>query len=237
MDETVLICLPFAGGGASFFRSWQPRAPRGIRVLPVQLPGREERFAEPPLSDVALAVDEAQAQVSAELPGRARVALFGHSLGAVLAYELAHRLSGAVGTHVVGLFVSGSPEPWSGRRDRAGGLPDEEFVARVQSFAGYSHAALEDPEMRELLLPLLRSDVEMHENYRPTSDIPLDVAVTAIRGRDDGLVSAAQTTEWSRTTTVRFESAELNGGHMYLADDADQLLKLIGTRLGLVRGR
>ncbi|MER5868047.1 alpha/beta fold hydrolase [Kitasatospora sp. NPDC002040] len=237
MDETVLICLPFAGTGASFFRSWQALVPAGMRILPVQLPGREERYAMPPLTEVARATDDAHAQVASVLGGGARIALFGHSLGAVLAYELAHRLRAEGRTEIVGLFASGSPDPWSGRRDRATGLPDAEFVAQVQRFAGYAHPALADPELRELLLPLLRSDVEMHENYRPASDSPLDIPVTAVRGRDDELVCAAESARWSRATTASFESVDMDGGHMYLTDGVPALLGLIGTHLDLVQGR
>lgn len=167
MEETVLICLPFAGAGASFFAPWQGQAPAGLTILPVQLPGREKRFAEPAYTSAAEAVDDAYAQVTAALGGTGpRVAVFGHSMGAVLAYELAHRLEREPGIRLEALFVSGSPGPWTARTDRAGGLPEDEFVARVKSFAGYAHPALENPEMRELLLPSLRADVQLHENYR-----------------------------------------------------------------------
>lgn len=233
MIETVLICLPFSGSGASFFQQWQLRAPEHLQVLPVQLPGREDRFVEPLLTDVASAVTEAATQVIARLRPGDRVALFGHSLGAVLAYELARRLTGTVTVDHV--FVSGSPDPWHGRSDRATGLPDAEFLARVERFAGFSHPAMVEPEVRELVLPLLRADVEMHENYRPAADTPLTVPITAIRGRDDDLVSAAQSAGWWHATTGRFDTAELGGGHMYLATGVAELLELIETRLGLAR--
>ncbi|MFF8549547.1 thioesterase II family protein [Streptomyces albidoflavus] len=236
MSEIVLACLPFAGAGASFFRDWHALAPEGTRVLPIQLPGREERFAEPLLTDVPQAVDEAHAQVTAALDANSRVALFGHSLGAVLAYELAHRLR-ASGHDVVGLFVSGAPNPWNGRRDRATGLPDDEFAAQVQRFAGYAHPALEDPEMRELMLPLLRADVEMHEHYEPASRAPLDVPVTSVRGRDDELVSEVEASQWSRATTERFRFVHIDGEHMYLTDEAATLLELIGGSLAPAQGR
>ncbi len=235
MTDTVLICLPFSGSGASFFHGWQLKVPAGIRIVPVQLPGREERFVEPPLTDVASAADEARAQVLAELRDGDRIALFGHSLGAVLAYELARRLTATV--DVVALFVSGSPDPWHGRSEHATGLPDEEFLVRVEGFAGYSHPALADPEVRELVLPLLRADIEMHESYRPDPHDPLPVPVTAIRGRDDELVTAADSARWRHVTTGPFDTAELAGGHMYLVGEVDELLAVIGARLGLARVR
>ncbi|MFJ1767391.1 thioesterase II family protein [Amycolatopsis sp. NPDC088138] len=235
MAETTLICLPFSGAGASFFRGWQAGAPAGCTILPVQLPGREERFVEPLLADVGLAVDDVWRRLHTDLPGGTRVALFGHSLGAVLAYELAHRLTGE--REVAGLFVSGSPDPWNGRTECATGLADDEFVARVESFAGYTHPALADAEVRELVLPLLRADVEMHENYRPSRAEPLGVPVTVFRGRDDELVTPEDSAGWRRATTARFETAELDGGHMYLTEHPGALLALIGARLEPARTR
>jgi len=229
MRETILICLPFGGAGASFFQSWQALAPEGLGILPIRLPGREERFEEPPLTDVARAVDEAYLQVTEELRGGERIVLFGHSLGAVLSYELAHHL--AHETDIAGLVVSGSPDPWNGRPSRATGLPDDEFVAQVERFTGYAHPAMADPEVRELVLPVLRADIEMHENYRPASDAPLSIPVLAVRGRDDGLVSASETEGWSRATTGPFATVEFDGGHMYLIDAAGVLLTEIGVRL------
>jgi surfactin synthase thioesterase subunit len=166
VEETHLVCLPFAGAGASFFTPWQDRAPEGLHVLPVRLPGREERFVEEPYTDAVRAAAEAHTQVTRQLPEGARVAVFGHSLGAVLGFERAYRLEAEPGVRLDALVVSGAPGPWSGRADRASGLPDAEFLARVRTFAGYAHPALEHPEMRELLLPLLRADVRMHETYR-----------------------------------------------------------------------
>ncbi|MFJ4952733.1 thioesterase II family protein [Streptomyces sp. NPDC088760] len=229
MEPTYLICLPFGGAGASFFKGWQEHVPEELTILPIQLPGREERFVETPHTDVARAVEEAYSWVLEQIDGSARVALFGHSLGAVLAYELAHRLSDAEGIRLTRLFVSGSPSPWNGRKERATGLGDDAFLAQLHRFTGYTHPALQDAMMRDLLLPMLRADVEMHENYRPSSDKPLSVPITAVRGRGDTLVDSAQISQWSEATTAGLSTGELDGGHMYLADDHAPLLRLIVT--------
>ncbi|GAA3675268.1 alpha/beta fold hydrolase [Nonomuraea antimicrobica] len=232
MGPTYLVCLPFAGAGASFFREWQPCAPDGLTVLPVQLPGREERFTEPSCTDAARAAEEACSQVLTRIDGDApRVALFGHSLGAVLAYELAHHLLSGAGITPVRLFVSGSPGPYDGRESKASGLDDEQFLARIREFSGYTHPALQLPEMRALLLPMLRADVEMHETYKPASDKPVPIPITALRGRDDELVDLAQLEQWAQVTTADFATAQFDGGHMYLADDPAGLLRLIAAEL------
>ncbi|MFD3939577.1 thioesterase II family protein [Streptomyces sp. NPDC058611] len=228
---TTLICLPFAGAGASFFRGWRAAAPSGLNVLPVQLPGREERIAEDAHRDVGKAVDEVCEQLLREIDGEQQVAVFGHSLGAVLAYELAHRFTSSDGPQIVHLFASGSPAPENGREQHATGLSDEEFVAQVARFAGYSHPALDNDDMRSVLLPTLRADVEMHETYRPGSDAKLTIPVTTVRGQDDELVDASETAAWAGTTTGRFSSLELTGGHMYLVDQVRPLLRGIAGQL------
>ncbi|MFF3322768.1 thioesterase II family protein [Streptomyces sp. NPDC002889] len=211
---------------------WQAQAPDGIRVLPVQLPGREERFTEPPHTDAATAVDEVYARLAGKLRDGAPVAVFGHSMGAVLGYELARRLEADPRVRFERLVVSGAPGPWTRRTEQAHTLADDDFMARVRTFAGYTHPALDDPEMRELLLPVLRADVHMHETYLPSSARPLSVPVTSVRGRVDQLVSAVEAAQWSRATTGKLTTPEVAGGHMYLTGSADRLLELIAAELG-----
>ncbi|MEU5694772.1 alpha/beta fold hydrolase [Actinosynnema sp. NPDC020468] len=226
MDVT-LVCLPFAGAGASFFRPWKGYARGALDVRPLQLPGREELIDEEPFTDVPTATTALAADLRGALEPGARVALFGHSLGAVLAYELARRLTADL--EVVGLFVSGSPEPHRGRERRATGLSDDEFLARVAEFAGYRHEALRDPEMREMVLPALRADVRMHEDYAPEGVEPLDVPITVLRGEDDELVSPADAAGWSAVAGAGVELVELPGGHMYLTDTGPALVRLIAS--------
>jgi surfactin synthase thioesterase subunit len=224
-----VVFLPFAGSGASFYRAWADVAPEGTEVFAVQLPGREEVFHEPLYTDVPSAVPELTEQIVQAMKGRPPFALFGHSLGAVLAYEIARQLHASADSPVRHLFVSGSPGPWSGRReeDRASVLADEEFLAQVSELAGFQHEALADPDMREVLLPRLRADVAMHENYAAADHEPLDLPVTALRGQDDLLVSPAATQEWSAVTRGPFGVRELPGGHMYLVDRAREVLDTI----------
>ncbi|MFE2756045.1 thioesterase II family protein [Actinosynnema sp. NPDC059335] len=226
-EPTTLVCLPFAGAGASFYHPWSRFAGDRLRVLPARLPGRERLIDVEPHRDAHVAAAALLTQVVADLGDAKRVALFGHSLGAVLAYELAHRLLDVPGVEVVRLFASGSPQPHVQRDRRATGLDDDEFVRRVREFAGFSDDALDDPEMRELILPTLRADVEMHEGYVPSTTDPLPVPVTALRGADDELVTSAEAAGWATVTTAGFELVEPPGGHMYLADAGERLVHLV----------
>lgn len=229
-----VLCFPFAGAGASAFRRCQEYPTDVLQISPVQLPGREERFDEPPYTDVTEAADDLLIDVLDLVDGRPRVALFGHSLGAVLAYEVAHRLTGLDGPTVAQLFVSGSPGPWTRRERRATGLSDDAFVERVREFAGYTHPALEHPELRDMLLPTLRADVAMHENYVAPSAAPLAAPITSIRGAADELVSAGQSAEWAAASRVRWRQVELPGNHMYLIDSPAELVALMADVLAEV---
>ena len=230
--SVVLTCFPFAGAGASFFRPWEKLAKGELVVRALQLPGREWLIDEPPFREAHIAADALVTELLEDGATAAEsLVLFGHSLGAVHAYEVARRLR-ALDRRVRRLFVSGSPGPWSTRPVRATGLADEPFLARVEAFAGYRHPVLSDPEMLELILPTLRADVEMHENYRPRSTEPIDVALTVLRGTGDELVTAEQAGEWASVTCADFAYVEVPGGHMYLVDSAHQVLDLVREHLG-----
>ena len=230
--RVALLCLPFAGAGPSFYLPWRRLDVAGLEVRPVPLPGRERLIDEAPYTDLHRAAD-ALLPVALDLAGEQPVALFGHCfLGAVLAYELTHRLVDR-GRAVEHLFVSAARAPWNGRPWSAAGLGDEDFVALVQEATRYRHPALDIPEIREHLLPMLRADFAMDETYRHRDRAPLATPITAIVASDDDLVSAADAAHWQAATTAGFDLVELPGGHMYLADAPERLVELIA---GALRG-
>lgn len=225
-NQTALLCVPFAGAGPSFFHPWRELSAGRWRITSVELPGRERRVMETPYRNVIEAAKDSVDDIVADLGEGARTVLFGHSLGAVLAYELVHLLS-TRDVHVERLVVSGSPGPWTQRERRAAGLPDDEFLARVEEFAGFRHEALDHPEMRELILPVLQADCEMHESYVPSTDEPVSVPICSLRGNSDGLVSAEEAQQWRAATTSDFSYLEFPGDHMYLVDQGREVLDVI----------
>ncbi|HLJ27402.1 MAG TPA: alpha/beta fold hydrolase [Candidatus Angelobacter sp.] len=222
-----MICLPFAGAGPSFFNEWNSLTSGMLEIVAVQLPGREKRFLEEPYRDVAMAVTGMLPEIRERVGKRGQVAIFGHSLGAVLGYELARQLTATTGIGVAHLLVSGSPGPWAQRKRRATGLDDGAFLEQIREFAGYDHPALNDPDLQDMLLPVLRADVEMHENYRPAWNHPLPILITSMRGSHDELVTREEAAQWQSATTMPLHLAELPGGHMYLTTSAGRLLCLI----------
>lgn len=215
-DAPVLLyCVAHAGGGASFFRPWREVLAPGIGLCPVVLPGRESRLREractaveqivPPLADAI--------EAHADRP----YGLLGHSMGAIVAYEVARRLSLAR-NGPSWLFVSGRRAPHlPARRAPLHPLPHEEFVPAVARLGGTPVEVLEQPGMMRVFLPGLRADFTVNETYRPLPGPPLSCPVSALTGDTDPEVDVAEMRRWSEVTTGPFSLRVFRGGHFYLA--------------------
>nr|WP_240929420.1 alpha/beta fold hydrolase [Streptomyces coryli] len=231
------MCLPFAGGGANFFRPWNVigKGLSGVVAAPLQLPGRERLLDDEPYRDLHAAADGLLPAALAAA-GTGPVALFGHCfLGAALAYELTRRITETARTEVVHLFVSAARPPSAGPVSDVSGMTDDEFLEHVEKTTGRQYAAYDVPEIRELLIPTLRADYAMDEGYRPRDGAPLDVPMTAVYADDDSFVTREEVAKWQDVTTADFSLVELSGGHMYPADDAKPLLELISKTIGADR--
>jgi surfactin synthase thioesterase subunit len=222
----LLICFPFAGGGTIFFRTWQRMLAGHFEVEPVLLPGRERRLLDPPCLSIEAAADDALSRLRGKVEAASSVTVFGHSLGAVLAYAFVLRLAVETGIQASRLIASGSHPPHKPRPRNATGLGDDAFLAKVSEFAGFNDPAMLDPEMREVLLPTLRADVEMHESYLPE---PRRTAspITVVRGRDDTLISAEDLLAWQDVAENPIELITVPGGHMYPAEQPEPLFELL----------
>ena len=224
-DQRIpVVCLGHTGAGASFFQPWQAELGDRLRLVPLELPGREKRFAEELCRTVADAVADLLPRVLEVAGERREVVLFGHCLGAMIAYELAERLSDA-GVAVRQLLLSGAPGPTVYRPARTAGLPDGEFLEQLEALAGFTHPALADPDMAELLLPILRADQEMYEAYRRIELTPRDLPIVTLRGATDTLVSAEDVSQWQLASTRPLRQFEFTGSHMYHAEDPNPLLR------------
>jgi surfactin synthase thioesterase subunit len=224
-----LICFPFAGAGPSFFAPWRRYRLEVVDLVLAEVPGRERLIDRPAHQEVEPLVAEVAESLKDLFAASQEhgVAVFGHSLGAVLAFEAARLIESQGLVPLAHVFVSGSPGPATRRENRATGLDDERFLAKVEELSGYHHAAFDDDTLRSTLLPTLRADVLMHENYLAGPGTRIAAPITAIRGRDDTLVSQEQAREWAGFTQSRFAYAEMPGGHLYLRDVPGPLLHLV----------
>jgi medium-chain acyl-[acyl-carrier-protein] hydrolase len=220
-----LICLPHAGAGASVYRSWGAVLPDRIAVCPVQLPGRESRVLETPYQRVEPLVRDladALADVLAE-----PYAMYGHSLGAIVAFELVREARARGSATPVHLFVSGRhapqlPDPHPPMRD----LPLDRLADALRVFGGTPDSVLADPGLMKTIAPLLRADFAVNETYAYAEQQPLDLPLTAFAATADARASTSQVAAWVEQTTKGFRTYVLPGGHFAVLDHA-----------GFVRGR
>ncbi|WP_405107320.1 lantibiotic dehydratase [Micromonospora sp. NBC_01405] len=223
-----LFCLPYAGAGASAFRDWQREFGADVEVLPVQLPGRENRISEDPNFTVA--------EVAAAIAGRADrpYAIYGHSMGGRVGFEVVRELRRTGGPLPLRLYVGGARAPHVDDASLFDGLSrvdDDELLRRLGDGGGLPAGVLAHPELVELLLPLLRADFGRVDSYRYVPGEPLPVPVVAFSGRSDRAVSHAQSVAWERHTAAGFTLREIDGGHFFLQDRLPELAVTIRADL------
>lgn len=223
-----LYCLPYAGAGASAFREW-PRALGELgpyEVVAVQYPGRENRLREDPYIDLDAMADAVTASIEGPY------AVFGHSIGARLAFELCRRLRERPVPAPSALLVSGCPAPQNPPAAvRDSDLPDEEFLARVAGMGGLPGEVVSDPELRALVLPVLRSDFARVDDYRYEPGPPLPCPLTAYVGDADPEADPVTAAGWREQTAADFALRVLPGDHFFLHSARDALLRDLSTRL------
>jgi surfactin synthase thioesterase subunit len=225
-----LFCLPYAGGNSTIFRGWQQAMPDGVEVCPIHLPGRGSRFQEPSLKRIDAIV---QNLAPALVPHLSRpFAIFGHSMGALIAFELARHLRSSYSLEPARLFVSAwrSPEIAIARKEYE--LPDEQFISVLRRFNGTPDEILENAEALELLLPILRADFEVTQTYVYRADTPLDCPIRAFAGLNDLSPTAALMRPWKQHTTSSFSMSILPGDHFFITTSRSQLLTIIAHDLG-----
>ncbi len=228
-----LFCLPFAGGGAQVYRNYAQMLPEGVEVCAVQLPGRERRFGEPALTSVAETVT-CMLPVMRQLVDVPYVVL-GHSLGALVGFELARAMRRAKMPLPVHLVMSGHrgpqlPDPDPPIHD----LPDSAFIEELSKLNGTPAEVFESPELVDLMLPLLRADFAAAETYRYADEQPLECPITALGGDSDPLVSIAEIKGWSVQTTAAFDLHILQGAHFFFQQSQTQFLQVLNNVLGTV---
>jgi medium-chain acyl-[acyl-carrier-protein] hydrolase len=222
-----LLCFPYAGGAAALYRHWPAALPQTVDVCPVELPGRGLRHAEPPSSDIMRICDELVAALD-DLPGSPPIAVFGHSMGARIAFEMAHRLD----RRVAHCFASAAPAPGL-RRHRPGhahlrpisALTDDEFKQRLRALGGTPPQVLDNDELMARALPTVRADFILIEQYRPDPELRIPSPITVFTGADDHGVTASDAVvlAWRDRTTARARILELDAGHFFLDSHRDHL--------------
>jgi medium-chain acyl-[acyl-carrier-protein] hydrolase len=227
--ETRLVCLPYAGGSASAYHAWEDLTPRHVEVCAAELPGRGARMGEEPFRRLPPLV-RALADALEPLLDRP-FALFGHSMGGLVAFELARLLRRRGQPAPCHLFVSASPAPGTpALRPHLHDAPDEEVKARLRALKGTPRQVLENDELMALALPVIRADFAALEAYEYREEPPLEVPLTVFGGLDDRAVRPWDLQGW-RGHSTSSQLRLLPGDHFFVHDLAPELAELVASHL------
>ncbi|MGC4807686.1 thioesterase II family protein [Micromonospora sp. DT233] len=224
-----LVCLPHAGGSAPFFHPVaQALSPR-VEVLAVQYPGRQDRRHEPMIDNIGELADQVAEAVRAAVDRP--FAIFGHSMGATLSYEVGVRLE-ATGHRPERLFVSGRRAPSAHRDERVHLRDDAGLIAELRTLAGTDQRVFGDEELLRMVLPAIRNDYRAAETYVHTGGARLGCPVLALTGDRDPKATHEEVAAWRTHTDAEFELKTYPGGHFYLVAHAADVIRQIDERLG-----
>lgn len=231
-----LFCFPYAGGSALIYRSWPALLPPVAEVYTVNLPGRGMRVQEQPFTRLEPLISQT---AEALLPHLDKpFVFFGHSMGALISFELAHHLRREHGLSPSLLLVSGRRAPQSEYDEPpVHDLPEPEFIQELRRLNGTPTEVLEHPELLKLVIPLLRADFSVCETYTYASRPPLDCPITAYGGLEDADVSREQLEAWREQTTSDFRLRMLPGDHFFINSSQALLLESITLELGVLLRR
>lgn len=229
-DKSLLLrlfCFPYAGGGASQFRNWGASLSPHLQVIPVQLPGREQRFTEIAFDDLNLLVECLYEVLSPYLD--VPYAFFGHSMGALIAFELAHFCMAKNTRLPEKLFLSSYRAPVV-RHDPYRDLTDEKIFKRISRLNGIPQDVLDNEEFKNLFMPLFRADYRLCRSYRYQERAQLPCSMKVYAGTSD-VVPLNDLMAWRHKTSGNFNSELFHGNHFYLKESQKELLSDIQQEL------
>jgi medium-chain acyl-[acyl-carrier-protein] hydrolase len=225
-----LFCFPYAGGSSFLFHKWNQYLPSSVEICTAQLPGRAARTHEPAFHAVRPLIEALGPAIYPFL--EKPFAFFGHSMGAIIAFELTLYLRREYGLLPSHLFVSGRRAPQVARDEpQVYDLPYEEFISELRRLDGTPPEALEHPELMELMMPLLRADFALVDTYNYRPEPPLECGITAYGGSQDQEVSCDELKAWRRQTRSAFRLQMMAGGHFFVQNEPEDLLRSLYSEL------
>ena len=231
VTKLTLLCLPYSGASAMVYSRWRPKLPQWLHLQPVELPGRGARFGEPLHTDMRRLAMQLAKELRPTL--KAPYALFGHSLGALLACEMAHALRALGCPEPVAMFASGTAAPTM-RADYDRGFADPktdaELIEQLRTLNGTSEEVLANEELMSLTLPILRADFQLCGKFEPLTRPLLNCPVHVLGGKADR-ATTEQLIGWSKETRGSFSVDMLAGGHFFIHEHEAKVLKVIKDQL------
>lgn len=228
--ELKLFCFPYAGGTALIYRNWAGLLPPTVQVIPVELPGRGARFKELPFTSMPALIEVLAEMIMPLLD--TPFAFFGHSMGAVIAFELARCLRSEYDRRPQSLFPSGRRAPQIPDTDPITyDLPRDEFIEELKRIGGTPKEVLEHAELIEIMIPLLRADFQLIQTYKYVADAPLRCPIIAYGGLEDDEETRDLLSGWKEQTSSRFKLQMLAGDHFFLQSSEALLLRFLAREL------
>jgi medium-chain acyl-[acyl-carrier-protein] hydrolase len=225
-----LFCFPFAAGASATYRQWPKGLPPHVEVIGVELPGRGARLKDKPFCQMRPLIEALSDAIMPLLD--LNHAFFGHSMGAMISFELARELRLRGAPQLRHLFVSGRRAPQiPDTRPVTYNLPDPELKARLQELNGTPPEVLDHAELMELMLPIIRADFEIVQTYEFTAGEPLQCPITAFGGVDDTEAQPGDLQPWKNQTRDKFELRMLPGDHFFLRSFEGRLLEMLSRSL------
>ncbi|WP_436775925.1 thioesterase II family protein [Yinghuangia sp. YIM S09857] len=224
-----LVCLPHAGGGAGSYRAWDALMPGGVELVAAQYPGREDRFGDPPVDGMDDLVRNIADAVTAL--GDRPYALFGHSMGSAVAWELAHELRRRGAREPVRLCVSGREAPVAARAGTVHLRDDDGLCDELERLGGTHRDVLADADLRRAVLSYVRDDYRLIETYRPRPRAPLGCPIDVFTGDADPEFGADRAEPWAALTTAGMRVHVFPGGHFYLTPHRREVVATLAGRL------
>lgn len=225
-----LFCFPYAGGSTQIFRKWRDALPSSIDVCSVELPGRGGRLREPAFTSMTPLVEAIAQAISPYLDKP--FAFFGHSMGALVSYELTRYLRRNLRVMPARLFVSGRQAPQIPSEDAPiHNLPEAEFIEELRRLNGTPEEILKHPELMQIVTPLLRADFSVGATYLYTPEAPLSCPISVFGGVEDHPVTRDKLEAWREQTTAGFSLRMFPGDHFYLRSAPQPLLQTLSAEL------
>ena len=224
-----LFCFPYAGGGVAAFRAWPDYLPHNVEVQMLEMPGREKHVGLPRFVRVGALV-HAIGEAIKDYVDRP-FAFFGHSMGALVSFELARLLRRQNSPQPDALFVSGRRPPQLEIEPSTYDLPEYDFIEELRRIGGTPEEVLAHPELLTLVLPTLRSDFELCQTHSYTDELPFNFPITAFGGLNDQFVPREMLEQWREQTTGAFQLRMFPGDHFFLKTAQTQLVEALAREL------
>jgi medium-chain acyl-[acyl-carrier-protein] hydrolase len=225
-----LFCFHYGGGSASVFRKWLKDLTPIAELIAIQLPGREDRFNEPLIYDVSHVVDKLCSDMGDYL--NKPFVFFGHSVGALIAFEFARLLRKKGMQQPKHFIVSGARAPQRPiERKLIHNLPDSQFIEELKKYNGISPDVIEDKELINLFLPVIRADFSISETYKYAGEIPFDYPLTALSGVNDNTFEFSSLLGWKKQTTNIFIHYSLPGDHFFIKSSYNKVIQIVNQIL------